>query len=128
MRNIKQINKQTQYSSIDTYTPEGLDEIYYTTYVINDEAETDTIVKIGYCSDNCSNQYPIFINEHAYYCGKHGMYEQQNENIDSDDTEKKVEIQTLKGRTIIEIPYAHLVENLEDIKPFNFTFDFVIER
>ena len=131
MRNIWQINNQIEPNNTTEGPNDGeLDNIIYANYTINLGAR-QIIVKIGYCSDDCSNQYPIGIDGHYYYCGKHGMYEWQNENIDSEDFEKRVEIQNLKGpkEVTISIPYRHIASgNQRTPDLFNFTLDYVIQE
>jgi hypothetical protein len=81
MRNIKQINNKSSKLIIDS-TPTsvivGYDEqrnpiyndVYYATINI-----ANSVHKIGYCADDCSIQYPIYINGKGIYPGKTGMYE-----------------------------------------------------
>ena len=83
MRNIKQINNKTSHEQLvidpaPTSVIVGYDEqrnpiyndVYYATINI-----TNSVHKIGYCADDCSIQYPIYINGRGIYPGKTGMYE-----------------------------------------------------
>ena len=129
MRNIKQINNKTSHEQLvidpaPTSVIVGYDEqrnpiyndVYYATINI-----INSVHKIGYCADDCSIQYPIYINGKGIYPGKTGMYEQQNENIDAEKPSDIINILNLDNGGIIRLPYGTTID-----EPFNFTFDYVV--
>ena len=129
MRNIKQINNKTSHEQLvidpaPTSVIVGYDEqrnpiyndVYYATINI-----ANSVHKIGYCADNCSIQYPIYINGKGIYPGKTGMYEQQNENIDAEKPSDIINILNLNNGGTIRLPYGTTID-----EPFNFTFDYVV--